>query len=69
MEQLDKAWFVYHMGMDMFYEPNQVYIARQVITNSKGQKVEVYWNYLQFEDMSMCPVGFAPTLEPMDYHW
>ena len=49
--------------------PNQVYVARQVVTNSKGQKVEVFWNSMAFEDMSMLNVGFAPILETVDYHW
>lgn len=48
---------------------NQVYSARQVVTNSKGQKVEVYWNHQSFEDLSMVPVGHAPILESPEIHW
>ena len=28
-----------------------MYVARQVVTNSKGEKVEVYWNAQAFEDL------------------
>lgn len=44
LEQVDFAYLAYNLGLDVFYTPNQVYIARQVVTNSKGQKVEVFWN-------------------------
>jgi hypothetical protein len=44
-------------------------MARQVVTNSKGQKVEIMWNGMAFEDLSMLQVGFAPILENVDYHW
>jgi hypothetical protein len=46
-----------------------MFIARQVVTNSKGEKVEVLWNAHAYEDLSMLPVGFAPVLEVVDYHW
>lgn len=62
MEQVDYAWLVYNMGFDVDYAPNQVYVARQVVTNSKGQKVELYFNAQVFEDLSCLPVGFAPVL-------
>ena len=39
MEQVRFAWLTYHLGLDVFYQPNGVYVARQVVTNSKGQKV------------------------------
>lgn len=48
---------------------NQMYVARQIVTNSKGQKVEVLWNGQAFEDLSTLSVGMAPTLESIDYHW
>ena len=69
MEQVYVAWMVYHMGFDLFYEPNGVYVARQVVTNSKGQKIEVFMNSLAFEDLSQVNVNFAPILESVDYHW
>ena len=69
MEQVYFAWLVYHTGIDIFYEPNGVYIARQVLTNSKGQKVEVFTNSMAFEDLSQVNVNFAPILESVDYHW
>ena len=39
MDQVRYAYLVYHMGYDVFYRPNGVYVARQIVTNSKGQKV------------------------------
>ena len=42
MEQVDYAYLAYNNGIDVFFKPNQVYLVRQVLTNSKGQKVEVY---------------------------
>lgn len=62
MEQVRFAWLTYHMGLDVFYQPNGVYVARQVVTNSKGQKVEVFFNSLCFEDLSQLNVNFAPVL-------
>ena len=38
-EQVRYAYLTYHMGYDIFYAPKGVYVARQVVTNSKGQKV------------------------------
>lgn len=48
---------------------NQVFVARQVVTNSKGEKVEVMWNTQAYEDLAMLNVGFAPVMEFTDYHW
>jgi len=47
-EQVRLAYLTYHIGYDIFYAPNGVYVARQVVTNSKGQKVEVFWNSMCF---------------------
>lgn len=66
---MDFAYLVFHMGLDVFYNPNQVFVARQVLTNSKGEKVEVLWNCQAFEDLSLLNVGFAPIKESVDYHW
>lgn len=62
MEQVYYAYIAYNNGLDVFYKPNQVYVARQVVTNSKGQKVELYFNSMCFEDLSQLCVGFAPVL-------
>lgn len=69
IEQVDYAYLAYNIGLDVFYMTNQMYVARQVVTNSKGQKVEVLWNGQAFEDLSTLSVGFAPILENIDYHW
>jgi hypothetical protein len=60
---------VYNLGIDVFYETNAVYVARQVVTNSKGEKVEVMWNSQVSEDLALLNVGFAPVMETVDYHW
>jgi hypothetical protein len=60
---------VYHLGIDIFYSPNQVFVARQVVTNSKGEKVEILWNNQAYEDLALLNVGFAPIKEYTDYHW
>ena len=31
--------------------------------------MEVYWNAQVFEDLAYLNVGFAPTMEHVDYHW
>ena len=41
---MDFAYLVYTLGLDVDYTPNNVYVARQVVTNSKGEKVEILWN-------------------------
>lgn len=48
---------------------NAVFVARQVVTNSKGEKCEILWNAQAYEDLAMLNVGFAPVLEFTDYHW
>jgi hypothetical protein len=68
-EEIDYAYIAYHNGIDIFYLANQVYSTRQVVTNSKGEKTEIYWNAQAFEDISIVPVGHAPILENVDYHW
>jgi hypothetical protein len=68
-EEIDYAYIAYHNGIDIFYLANQVYSTRQVLTNSKGEKTEVYWKAQAFEDIAMVPVGHAPILENVDYHW
>ena len=40
MEQVYMAWLVYHMGFDLFYQPNGVYIARQVVTSTRFECLE-----------------------------
>ncbi len=62
-EQVDFAYLVYNLGLDVFYFANQVFIARQVVTNSKGEKVEVLWSTQAYEDLAMMNVGFAPVEE------
>eukprot|EP01017_Pseudomicrothorax_dubius_P028069 TRINITY_DN3310_c0_g1_i2.p1 TRINITY_DN3310_c0_g1~~TRINITY_DN3310_c0_g1_i2.p1 ORF type:complete len:320 (+),score=89.75 TRINITY_DN3310_c0_g1_i2:149-1108(+) len=68
-EQVDYAYIAYNLGIDVFYLTNQCFTVRQVVTNSKGEKVEVLWNSQAYEDLAMLNVGFAPIMESIDQHW
>lgn len=68
-EQVDFAYIAKNIGLDVFYFANGAYSGRQVVTNSKGEKVEVYISAMQFEDMSQVSVTHAPTLHYVDYTW
>jgi hypothetical protein len=68
-EQVDFAYIVYNIGIDVEYDTNAVFVARQVVTNSKGENVEILWNHQAYEDLALLPVGFAPVSENIDYHW
>lgn len=68
-EEVDYAYIAYNIGLDVFYMPNGIYTNRQVVTNSKGEKVELYWNTQAYEDMSMVNVAHSPVSEYVDYHW
>ena len=56
-EQIDFAYIAYNIGLDVFYFSNQMFVARQVVTNSKGEKVEVLWNSQAYEDITLLNVG------------
>lgn len=68
-EQVDFAYLAYNLGLDVFYFSNQMFVARQVVTNSKGDQVEILWNAQMYEDLALMNVGFAPIMENIDYHW
>jgi hypothetical protein len=51
-EEIDFAYMVVNLGMDVFYEANQAYCARQVVTNSKGEKVEILWPSSTYDEMT-----------------
>ncbi len=57
------------MGIDVFYEANQAYVCRQVVTNSKGEKVEVLWPSSTFDEMTMMVYGNAPIWEMHENPW
>ena len=68
-EEVDFAYLVVNLGLDVFYLPNQAFIARQVVTNSKGQKVEVLWPAAYYDEMSMMSFGTAPVWEITETTW
>jgi hypothetical protein len=64
-EEVDFAYLTVNMGLDVFYERNQAYIARQVVTNSKGEKVEILWPCATYDEMTNMSFG---TAEVWEYH-
>ena len=46
-----------------------MFVARQIVTTSKGEKVEILWSSQVSEDLALLSVGFAPVNETVDYHW
>lgn len=58
-----------NLGIDVFYIPNQAYILRQVVTNSKGQKVEILWPAAYYDEMTMMSFGTAPVWEITESTW
>lgn len=68
-EEIDFAYLAVNLGLDVFYESNQAYIARQVVTNSKGEKVEVLWPSATYDEMTMMVYGNAPVWEMHENPW
>lgn len=68
-EEVDFAYLTVNLGLDVFYESNQAYVARQVVTNSKGEKVEVLWPGATFDEMTQMVFGNAPIWEMHEHPW
>ena len=68
-EEVDFAYLAVNIGLDIFYEPNQAYVARQVVTNSKGEKTEVLWPSSTYDEMTMMVYGNAPVWEMHENPW
>lgn len=68
-EEVDYAYLVVNNGIDVFYEANQAYILRQVVTNSKGEKVEILWPAGIYDEMTMMNWGNAPIWELHENPW
>lgn len=68
-EEVDFAYIAVNIGLDLFYEANQAYVARQVVTNSKGEKVEVLWPSATYDEMTMMVYGNAPVWEMHENPW
>jgi hypothetical protein len=68
-EEVDYSYLVVNNGLDVFYEANQAYIARQVVTNSKGEKVEILWPSASFDEMTTMSYGSAPIWDYMENPW
>lgn len=68
-EEIDFAYLVVNLGIDVFYEANQAYVCRQVVTNSKGEKVEVLWPAATYDEMTMMSFGNAPIWEMHENPW
>lgn len=68
-EEVDYAYLVVNLGIDVFYEANQAYVCRQVVTNQKGEKVEVLWPSATYDEMTMMVYGNAPIWEMHENPW
>jgi hypothetical protein len=68
-EEIDYAYLVVNLGIDVFYEANQAYVLRQVVTNSKGEKTEVLWPAATYDEMTMMSFGNAPIWEMHENPW
>lgn len=70
-DEVELAYWAKNIGLDIFYPSNNTYIARQVLTNSKGEKTEVVWPYMGWEDCIELSVDTA--LQDLPYqsirHW
>jgi hypothetical protein len=70
-DEVELAYWAKNTGLDIFYPMNNTYIARQVLTNSKGEKTEVVWPYMGWEDCIELSVDTA--LQDLPYqtirHW
>ena len=68
------TWFITLVSMLLIWPIRSMLLVRSLqsksnSSSSKGEKVEVYWNWQAFEDLAMLSVGFAPIMENVDYHW
>jgi len=68
-EEADYAYMTVNMGIDVFYPANTGYIARQVVTNSKGEKVECLFPWMNDYEPLYVPVDNSPTLEMLENHY
>lgn len=68
-EEVDYAYLVVNNGIDVFYIPNQAYILRQVVTNSKGEKVEILWPSGTYDEMTQMVFSSAPIWEMHENPW
>jgi hypothetical protein len=70
-DEVEVAFWYKNCGFDMYYPLNNTYLARQVVTNSKGEKVEVMWAFSAWEDGGELSVDTA--LQELPYysirHW
>jgi len=68
-EEVDFAYIAVNNGIDVFYEANQAYVCRQVVTNSKGEKVEILWPSATYDEMTLMVYGNAPIWEIHENPW
>jgi hypothetical protein len=70
-DEVELAYYAKSIGLDIYYPFNYTYIARQVVTNSKGEKTEVLWPFTSWEDCLELSVDTA--LQDLPYytirHW
>lgn len=68
-EELDYAYLVVNNGIDVFYPDNNAYLVRQVVTNSKGEKVECLFPAFEGDEFTYMPFSQKAGYERMDHAW
>ncbi|OMJ71374.1 hypothetical protein SteCoe_30436 [Stentor coeruleus] len=70
-DEIEIAYWYKNSGLDIYYPMNNTYIARQVITNSKGEKTECVWPFMGWEDCTELNVDTALQDRPYQTirHW
>jgi hypothetical protein len=70
-DEVELAYWAKNLGLDIYYPMNNTYIARQIVTNSKGEKVEIVYPFQAAEDIFELSVDTA--LQDRPYlsirHW
>ena len=61
--------FIHQSILHVCTSTYQAYFCRQVVTNSKGEKVEVLWPSATYDEMTMMVFGNAPIWEMHENPW
>ena len=68
-QELDYAYIVVNNGIDVFFEANHGYIVRQVVTNSKGEKIECLFPSMEQDEFTYINLSTHPGMERQDHVW
>lgn len=68
-QELDYAYIAVNNGFDIFFNENHGYLARQVVTNSKGEKVECLFPSSEQDEFTYFNYSTHSGMERMDHVW